>query len=96
MIIIYIDGCINPITPINAVLHNTTVNLNTSAIVTVFAPGEVITFACNYVSERYVHISCQEDGLWYPDSNTIPVPCPSKLNYYSGIVATMYMWHDGA
>ena len=67
------DGCNNPIPPVNAILHNIS---ESSSSVAVIAPGEMITFVCEYASVMYVHI-CQESGLWYPDPSM--VPCPSKF-----------------
>ena len=68
----YIDGCNDPIPPDNAVPHNASESMS----VAVIAPGEVITFICRFASGVYVHILCQESGLWYPDPST--VLCPSK------------------
>ena len=74
-----IDGCNIPITPANAVLHDISESvLSSTSSVVVIAPGEVIAFACKYASELYVHIICQENGLWYPDPSM--VPCPSKFS----------------
>ena len=74
-----IDGCNNPVTPANAVLHNISDHESVSSMsVAVIAPGETVTFACKYyASELYVHI-CQESGLWYPDPSA--VSCPSKFS----------------
>jgi hypothetical protein len=73
--LIHTDGCSNPITPINAVLHSTTVL--SLPITAAIAPGETVIFACKHVSEHHVY-TCQENGLWYPDPSI--VLCPSKFS----------------
>ena len=72
-----IDGCIIPFTPANAVLRNISESVS-SMSVAVIVPGEMVIFACKYASELYVHIICQESGLWYPDPSM--VSCPSKFS----------------
>ena len=70
-----LDGCNNPITPANAVLHSISESVSPKSVA-IIAPGEMVTFACKYASELYVHI-CQESGLWHPDPSM--VSCPSEL-----------------
>lgn len=67
------DGCNRPLSPSNALLYNTSAPSLSGTI----APGEVITFVCLFAVGNFIELTCQRNGLWYPDPST--ASCKSEL-----------------